>query len=213
MDDTNIEAKVKAATNNDPGMPSKIQMQELAEHTYSECLQEVMNRLWHQLFDEKSGKNWKRVYKSLIVLEYLLECGSEDVVNETRSRILSLQTLLKCSDNKRNKDKWALVVEKAQEVLNLTLDTKRLRQQRKATLDTNEFYGQEINNQDEENINQNYEEHAIEVKQSSRKNSRSQYDMDNLSDDFLDVLKYLANDSFAITISLFIVFITFCLSS
>jgi epsin len=40
-----------------------------------------------------SGKNWRHVYKALIVLDYLLHCGSEQVVAYTKENIHIIKTL------------------------------------------------------------------------------------------------------------------------
>ena len=40
-----------------------------------------------------SGKNWRHVYKSLILLDYLIKNGSERVVRQCADNIFSIQTL------------------------------------------------------------------------------------------------------------------------
>lgn len=39
------------------------------------------------------GKNWRHVYKTLILLEYMVCCGSELVVNYARDRLYMINTL------------------------------------------------------------------------------------------------------------------------
>ena len=47
--------------------------------------------LWKRLNDH--GKNWRHVYKSLVVLEYLVKNGSERVVRQCQDNLFSIQTL------------------------------------------------------------------------------------------------------------------------
>lgn len=63
MNYTEVEAKVREATNEDPWGPTGPQMQELSQYTYSaEHYHEVMSMLWKRmLVDNKTS--WRRVYK------------------------------------------------------------------------------------------------------------------------------------------------------
>lgn len=47
--------------------------------------------VWRRLNDH--GKNWRHVYKSLVVLEYLVKNGSERVVRQCQDNLFSIQTL------------------------------------------------------------------------------------------------------------------------
>ena len=62
MNYSEVEAKVREATNDDPwGAPSTL-MQELAKFTFTyEHYPEVMSMLWKRMFESK--KNWRRTYK------------------------------------------------------------------------------------------------------------------------------------------------------
>ncbi len=53
-------------------------MSEIADLTYNiEAFSQIMEMLWKRLNDH--GKNWRHVYKSLVLLEYLIKTGSERV--------------------------------------------------------------------------------------------------------------------------------------
>ena len=39
---------------------------------------EIMQMIWKRLNDH--GKNWRHVYKALVLLEYLIKTGSEKVI-------------------------------------------------------------------------------------------------------------------------------------
>lgn len=47
--------------------------------------------VWKRLNDH--GKNWRHVYKSLVLLEYLVKNGSERVVRQCVDNLFSIQTL------------------------------------------------------------------------------------------------------------------------
>lgn len=68
------EVKVREATSNDAWGPSSTLMSEIADLSYaSKEFAQIMGMLWKRLND--SGRNWRHVYKSLILLEYLLKNG------------------------------------------------------------------------------------------------------------------------------------------
>ena len=148
MNYSSIEVKVKEATNDDPWGPSGTQMRELAKYTYSrEGFSHVMGMLWYRIL-EGDPSNWRPIYKSLVLLSYLLHYGSVDVVNNTRDHCRHLRSLQRytCFDE-NNKDEGIHVRNKAREVLNFTEDTERLREERKkAQASRNKFIG--ISNED-----------------------------------------------------------------
>lgn len=63
MSYTDVEAKVREATNDDAWGPTGAVMQEIAQYTFTyEHFPEVMGMLWKRMFIE-NRKNWRRVYK------------------------------------------------------------------------------------------------------------------------------------------------------
>jgi epsin len=53
-------------------------MSEIADLTYNVvAFTEIMQMLWKRLNDH--GRNWRHVYKALVLLEYLIKTGSEKV--------------------------------------------------------------------------------------------------------------------------------------
>ena len=75
-----FQVKVREATSNDPWGPSSTQMSEIADLTYNMvAFSEIMQMIWKRLNDH--GKNWRHVYKALVLLEYLIKTGSEKVEN------------------------------------------------------------------------------------------------------------------------------------
>lgn len=72
------KVKVREATSNDPWGPSSTLMSEIADLTYNVvAFTEIMQMIWKRLNDH--GKNWRHVYKALVLLEYLIKTGSEKV--------------------------------------------------------------------------------------------------------------------------------------
>ena len=69
---------MREATSNDPWGPSSTMMSEIADLTYNVvAFTEIMQMIWKRLNDH--GKNWRHVYKALVLLEYLIKTGSEKV--------------------------------------------------------------------------------------------------------------------------------------
>ncbi|KAL1843829.1 hypothetical protein VTJ49DRAFT_7180 [Mycothermus thermophilus] len=77
MNYTEMEAKVREATNNEPWGASSTQMQEIADGTFNyQTLNEIMPMIYRR-FTEKSAEEWRQIYKALQLLEYLIKHGSE----------------------------------------------------------------------------------------------------------------------------------------
>ena len=71
---TEPEVKVREATSNDPWGPSSTLMSEISDLTYNiVALGDIMRMIWKRLNDH--GKNWRHVYKSLVLLDYLIKNG------------------------------------------------------------------------------------------------------------------------------------------
>ncbi|ESO90973.1 hypothetical protein LOTGIDRAFT_122472, partial [Lottia gigantea] len=93
MNYSEVETKVREATNDDAWGPHGTLMHEIAQYTYQyENFPEVMGMLWKRMLHENK-KNWRRVYKSLILLSYLIRNGSERAVTSSREHIYDLRAL------------------------------------------------------------------------------------------------------------------------
>ncbi|XP_053564757.1 epsin-3 [Bombina bombina] len=124
------EVKVREATSNDPWGPSTSLMSEISQMTYNtELFNEVMMMIWRRLND--SGKNWRHVYKSLTLLDYLLKNGSNKVVQEFNENLISVQTLKDFQFLDRDgKDQGINVREKAKQLVALIKDEEKLKEER-----------------------------------------------------------------------------------
>jgi epsin len=79
------------------------------------------------------GKNWRHVFKSLTVLDYLLHAGSENVVIYFRDNVYVIKTLKEFQYvDEYGKDQGANVRQKAKDISNLLMDEARLRQERRS---------------------------------------------------------------------------------
>jgi epsin len=128
---SDTQAKVRDATSNDPWGPSGTQMNELAQMSYNQGdFVEIMEMLDKRLNDK--GKNWRHVFKSLTVLDYLLHAGSENVVIYFKDNIYIIKTLKEFQYvDEEGKDQGANVRQKAKDITNLLQDESRLREERR----------------------------------------------------------------------------------
>ncbi|XP_066964301.1 telomere length regulation protein TEL2 homolog [Macrobrachium rosenbergii] len=132
MNYTEVEAKVREATNDEAWGPTGPQMQELAQSTfYYEQFPEVMGMLWKRMLQDNRNA-WRRTYKSLLLLNYLVRNGSERVVTSAREHIYDLRTLenFKFIDE-HGKDQGLNIRMKAKDLIDFIQDDNRLREERK----------------------------------------------------------------------------------
>ncbi|KAL5109396.1 Clathrin interactor 1 [Taenia crassiceps] len=93
MNYTELENKVREATNDEPWGPHGKVLNDLARETYDpEGLLEITTMLLSRIFPENSS-NWRRIYKGLTVLAYLLRNGSERVCDIALDNIYNLRSL------------------------------------------------------------------------------------------------------------------------
>ncbi|XP_041749478.1 clathrin interactor 1 isoform X1 [Coregonus clupeaformis] len=132
MNYSEIESKVREATNDDPWGPSGQLMGEVAKSTFMyEQFPEVMNMLWTRMLKDNK-KNWRRVYKALLLLAYLIRNGSERVVTSAREHIYDLRSLENYHFVDENgKDQGINVRQKVKEMVEFVQDDDRLREERK----------------------------------------------------------------------------------
>ncbi|ORE06277.1 ENTH-domain-containing protein [Rhizopus microsporus var. microsporus] len=127
-----VQIKVREATSNDPHGPSGVILNELAQLTFNEHdFIEIMDMLDKRLNDK--GKNWRHVFKALVVLDYLLHFGSENVVMYAKENVYVIKTLREFQHlDDAGRDVGHNVRQKANEVTSLILDDQRLRDERKS---------------------------------------------------------------------------------
>ncbi|KAJ7442527.1 epsin domain-containing protein [Mycena galericulata] len=129
---SDTQAKVRNATSNDPWGPSGTQMNEIAQMTYNQGdFVEIMEMLDKRLNDK--GKNWRHVFKSLTLLDYLLHQGSENVIIYFKDNLYVIKTLKEFQYvDEDGKDQGGNVRAKAKDITSLLQDEGRLRTERRA---------------------------------------------------------------------------------
>ncbi|KAJ8920068.1 hypothetical protein NQ315_011722, partial [Exocentrus adspersus] len=132
MNYTEIEAKVREATNDEAWGPTGQIMQELAHSTFTyEHFPEVMSMLWKRMLQDNK-QHWRRTYKSLLVLNYLIKNGSERVVTSAREHIYDLRSLENYTYiDELGKDQGVNIRHKVKELIDFIQDDDRLREERK----------------------------------------------------------------------------------
>ncbi|RYP82139.1 hypothetical protein DL769_001744 [Monosporascus sp. CRB-8-3] len=132
MNYTEMEAKVREATNNEPWGASSSLMQEIANGTFNyQTLNEIMPMIYRR-FTEKSAEEWRQIYKALQLLEYLIKHGSERVIDDARGHITLLKMLRQFHFIDQNgKDQGVNVRNRAKELAELLSDVDRIRAERK----------------------------------------------------------------------------------
>lgn len=140
---TDSQVKVREATSNDPWGPSSTVMSEIADLSYNVvAFSEIMQMLWKRLNDH--GRNWRHVYKALVLLEYLIKTGSEKVADQCKENIFAIQTLKDFQYIEENKDQGMNVREKAKALVSLLKDDERLRNERVRALKAKERFAQSV---------------------------------------------------------------------
>ncbi|KAI1003028.1 hypothetical protein K3495_g5172 [Podosphaera aphanis] len=132
MNYTEMEAKVREATNNEPWGASSSMMQEIANGTYNyQLLNEIMPMIYKR-FTEKAADEWRQIYKALQLLEFLIKNGSERVIDDARTHITLLKMLRQFHFIDQNgKDQGLNVRNRAKELAELLSDVERIRAERK----------------------------------------------------------------------------------
>ncbi|KAJ4352221.1 Epsin-3, clathrin recruitment and traffic between the Golgi and endosome [Didymosphaeria variabile] len=145
MNFTEMEAKVREATNNEPWGASSTLMQEIANATFNyQLLNEIMPMIYKR-FTEKAAEEWRQIYKALQLLEFLIKNGSERVIDDARSHVSLLKMLRQFHFIDQNgKDQGINVRNRAKELAELLSDVDRIRSERKkARANRNKFGGVE----------------------------------------------------------------------
>ncbi|KAH7885204.1 hypothetical protein F5I97DRAFT_1347265 [Phlebopus sp. FC_14] len=138
-----MEAKVREASNDEPWGASSTLMQEIAQGTFNfQQFNEIMPCIYGR-FMEKEARQWRQIYKALQLLEYLVKHGSERVVDDARSHISTLKMLRNFHyiDDK-GKDEGQNVRNRARELVELLSDVETIRaERRKAKANRNKYIG------------------------------------------------------------------------
>ena len=157
---TDAQRKVRSATSNDAWGPSPALMHEISDltdnvvayaeimpsnhpartsHTHTHSLSCLV--VWKRLNDH--GKNWRHVYKSLVLLDHLIKYGNERVSQQCKENIFAIQTLKDFQYVEDQKDQGYNVREKAKQLVALLKDDERLRNERRKAHEARERYSRQ----------------------------------------------------------------------
>ncbi|OAF69202.1 hypothetical protein A3Q56_03068, partial [Intoshia linei] len=92
MNYSDIEILIRDVTNDDktmlnPDVMDKIAIQTKKYIENKEIVQLIMSRIY------EDGKNWRRLYKTLLLIEYLILHGSNNFINSMRNHIYEISKL------------------------------------------------------------------------------------------------------------------------
>lgn len=129
---TEMEAKVREATNNEPwGAPSTL-MAQIASGTYNYREREEIISFIFRRFTEKAANEWRQIYKSLQLLDYLIKNGSERLIDDVRSNVSIIQMLkLFHYIDSKGRDQGINVRNRAKNLVNFINDDAQVRAERK----------------------------------------------------------------------------------
>lgn len=160
MNYSEVEAKVREATNDDAWGPHGGLMQEITQYTFTyEHFPEVMGMLWKRMLHENKS-NWRRIYKSLLLLTYLVRNGSERVVTSAREHLYDLRQLESYTfTDEYGRDQGINVRQKVRDLLDFIQDDERLREERKkAKKNKDKYIGMSAEGSGLRNYSDRYEE-------------------------------------------------------
>lgn len=127
-----METKVREATNNEPwGCPTTL-MSQIAAGTYNYREREEILSFIFRRFTEKAANEWRQIYKSLQLLDYLVKHGSERIIDDIRAN-LSLIQMLKSFHyiDSKGRDQGINVRNRSKNLVNLLNDDALVRLERK----------------------------------------------------------------------------------
>ncbi|KAI0793022.1 hypothetical protein BC629DRAFT_339498 [Irpex lacteus] len=138
-----MEGKVREATNDEPWGASSTLMQEIAQGTFNfQNFNEIMPCIYAR-FMEKEAKQWRQIYKALQLLEYLVKNGSERVVDDARSHVATIKMLRNFYYiDEKGKDQGLNVRNRSKELVELLGDVEKIRaERRKAKANKSKYIG------------------------------------------------------------------------
>ncbi|KAJ7162968.1 ENTH-domain-containing protein [Mycena filopes] len=138
-----IEAKVREATNDEPWGASSTLMQDIANRTFNyPDFNEIMPSIYAR-FMEKEARQWRQIYKALQLLEYLIKNGSERVVDDARSHVSTIKMLRNFHYiDEKGKDEGINVRNRSRELVELLSDVDKIRgERRKAKANKHKYTG------------------------------------------------------------------------
>lgn len=127
--ETPFEKNLREATSNRKWGCSNSVLHEIALDAQSyKYRQKIMARAWENL--KGNQEKWRRILKTLIMLEYLLKNGSDTILAELRTEQLSIRRLTSYQCREEGVDRGSGVREKAEKIFKLLEDKELLKEER-----------------------------------------------------------------------------------
>ncbi|CUS20157.1 LAQU0S01e00254g1_1 [Lachancea quebecensis] len=138
---TEMEAKVREATNNEPWGASSTLMEQISQGTYNYREREEILGMIFRRFTEKTASEWRQIYKALQLLDYLIRHGAERFIDDTRAN-LSLIKMLESFHyiDSQGRDQGINVRNRAHELVLLLDDDGKIRAERRKARETAKKY-------------------------------------------------------------------------
>lgn len=138
---TEMEAKVREATNNEPWGASSSLMEQISQGTYNLREREEILGMIFRRFTEKGANEWRQIYKALQLLDYLIRHGSERFIDDTRSSINLIKMLESFHYvDSQGRDQGINVRNRAKALSELLGDDETIRSERKKARETSKKY-------------------------------------------------------------------------
>lgn len=133
---------MREATNNEPwGAPSTL-MAQIASGTYNYREREEIISFIFRRFTEKAANEWRQIYKSLQLLDYLIKNGSERLIDDVRSNVSIIQMLkLFHYIDSKGRDQGINVRNRAKNLVNFINDDTQVRAERKKARNNAKKFG------------------------------------------------------------------------
>merc|ERR1719424_598886 len=127
--ETPLEKNIREATENTNWGCANTVLQELAEacSSYSDR-QKIMIKVWEKLQGDED--KWRRLVKTLTLLDYLLKNGPDQIAGEVQSEQLLVRRLTTCRCMEDGVEKGVAVREKAKGIMELIGDREALKAER-----------------------------------------------------------------------------------
>ncbi|EJS43092.1 ent3p [Saccharomyces arboricola H-6] len=138
---TEMEGKVREATNNEPWGASSTLMDQISQGTYNFREREEILSMIFRRFTEKAGSEWRQIYKALQLLDYLIKHGSERFIDDTRSSLNLIRILetFHYTDS-QGRDQGINVRTRVKALVELLSDDSKIRAERKKARETAKKY-------------------------------------------------------------------------
>ncbi|CAI4045345.1 hypothetical protein SUVZ_10G3060 [Saccharomyces uvarum] len=138
---TEMEGKVREATNNEPWGASSTLMDQISQGTYNFREREEILSMIFRRFTEKAGSEWRQIYKALQLLDYLIKHGSERFIDDTRSSINLIKILESFHyTDSQGRDQGINVRTRVKALVELLSDDSKIRAERKKARETAKKY-------------------------------------------------------------------------